>query len=358
MPHTKNAIGGGLLLTAGLSVGAVGAHPNHEHTDIPDEPDVVIAPASQPSDGRTPGGDEERRPAMRSIELPEPSVTIEVVGEHRMIRSNGIPSHATGTFPNAGNPNMIRAQRHTYRVPVTPVEASEPRPARPEFGVALNGVIMDSGTGEFWSPSGRRFGNPGRSGSEWNYEALGGGVPLGLDGNNAHVQPSGKYHYHGVPTGLLERLGGEAGIKRMLHVGWAADGYPIYGPFGYADPMDADSEIVELSSSYELREGARTQSPAGPGGVYDGTFTADYAYARGSGDLDECNGRFGVTPEFPGGTYYYVLTHDFPSIPRFWKGEPDASWQRGPGEGGRPDADKDRGRRGERRGRSGRSHRG
>jgi len=53
---------------------------------------------------------------------------------------------------------------------------------------------------------------------------------------------------------------------------------------------------------------------------------------KDAGDLDEANGRFGVTPEFPQGTYHYVLTDDFPFIPRQFKGTPDSSFFRhGPG---------------------------
>ncbi|MFN7138259.1 MAG: YHYH protein [Limisphaerales bacterium] len=92
--------------------------------------------------------------------------------------------------------------------------------------------------------------------------------------------------------------------------------------------------LKNLKSSYQLK---RSERPNGPGGKHDGTFVQDYEYVAGSGDLDECNGRFGVTPEFPEGTYYYVLTEDFPFIPRKFKGTPDSSFMRkGPAGGGRP----------------------
>ncbi|MDX1766179.1 MAG: YHYH protein, partial [Candidatus Saccharimonadales bacterium] len=55
------------------------------------------------------------------------------------------------------------------------------------------------------------------------------------------------------------------------------------------------------------------------GGPYDGTYEQDWEFVKEHGDLDECNGRQGVTLEFPGGTYYYVITDDYPSIPTcFW----------------------------------------
>jgi hypothetical protein len=80
-----------------------------------------------------------------------------------------------------------------------------------------------------------------------------------------------------------------------------------------------------MHSSYRLKNGTR---PNGPGGAYDGKFTADYEYVKGSGDLDECNGRFGVTPEFPQGTYHYYITDEFPWISRFWRGTPDTSFMK------------------------------
>ena len=52
-----------------------------------------------------------------------------------------------------------------------------------------------------------------------------------------------------------------------------------------------------------------------------GAFTQDYEYVEGSGDLDQCNGRYGVTPEFPEGIYYYVVTDDFPFFTRCLKGD-------------------------------------
>jgi hypothetical protein len=51
-----------------------------------------------------------------------------------------------------------------------------------------------------------------------------------------------------------------------------------------------------------------------------GAFTQDYEYVAGSGDLDECNGRFDVTPEFPSGIYHYYATDTWPFLTRCWKG--------------------------------------
>ena len=269
---------------------------------------------------RAPGGIAQQQEAGP---LPEPKVDIEIKDDFRIITSNGLPNHPTGKFPNRGNPNAIRAQNYTFRMPLKPKAAqqSAPRQGPPRggpvlFGVALNGVPFDPGTAEFWNNDRR-----------WNYEALSGKINLGVDANLAHVQPTGAYHYHGLPTGLIAKLQ-KKGAMTML--GYAADGFPIYSNWGYSDANDLKSPLRKLRSSYRLKEGQRPDGNDGPGGAYDGTFTVDWEYVKGEGDLDAYNGRTGVTPEYPQGTFYYVLTDEFPFIPRQYYGTPDASFQKGP----------------------------
>jgi hypothetical protein len=92
--------------------------------------------------------------------------------------------------------------------------------------------------------------------------------------------------------------------------------------------------MVEVKSSYRLKAGRRPTDNGQPGGTYDGIFVEDFEYIAGEGDLDECSGRFGVTPEFPEGVYHYVLTEDFPFIPRAFRGTPDPSFALRGGPGG------------------------
>lgn len=127
--------------------------------------------------------------------------------------------------------------------------------------------------------------------------------------------------------GLLAQLG----KRHPILIGYAADGFPIY------------AQTPENRSSYRLKSGTRPTGAAGPGGSYDGTYTADYDYVKGLGDLDEANGRTGATPEYPQGTYYYVATAEFPFYPRMLKGTPDASFRRGPPGGGAGGGSQNRG---------------
>ena len=255
--------------------------------------------------------------ALRLAGLPDekPEVAITLERESRVIRANGIPDHATGPFPGRGNPNKISPQRHEYRMPVAPKVAAQPTPlGMNPFGFALNGVVFDPAAAEWWRDD--------RT-SGWQYDALGGGRNLGIDAEHAHVQPTGTYHYHGLPLSLVARL--TEGKPKMALVGWAGDGFPIYGPWIPTKADDAGSPLKRAQSSYRTKSGERA---GGPGGNHDGTYVEDWQFVAGAGDLDACNGRTGPTPEFPGGTYYYVLTDDFPFIPRMWRGTPDPSFTR------------------------------
>jgi hypothetical protein len=274
-------------------------------------------------------------------------VAIRTVGDKRIIEANGIPDHKTGEFPNRGNPNSISEQKYRFEMPVKPTAADELIPLRRYlFGIALNGVVFDPGTAEIWLPGDKIVSRPGpgtrmASGVDrhrvWNYEGMG-RMNLGIDASHAHVQPNGAYHYHGLPTGLIELLQKKEGKDKMLLIGYAADGYPIYDEYGHTKADDVASPLKKLKPSYKLKEGNRPTGESGPGEKYDGTFVQDYEFTESSGDLDKSNGREGVTLEYPDGTYYYVITDTFPFVPRFFHAKPDASFEKqGPpgGPGGR-----------------------
>lgn len=248
------------------------------------------------------------------------SVSFRVENSFRIVEANGLPGHEIGDFPNQHDPMGVELQTHRLKMPVRPVRSIEPIPINMWwFGVAVNGVPFDP-SGPFWD---------GDDASGWQFEVLhpGNAIALGIDRNNAHTQIGGTYHYHGIPSGLLSQLasGNLSGVMPL--VGYAADGYPIYGPECPARADDLESPKRRLRSSYRLADGKRAN---GPLGRPDGRFVEDHVYDREYGDLDECNGRFGVTPEFPEGTYYYVLTDSFPYIPRFYRGQPDSSFKHGP----------------------------
>ena len=271
-----------------------------------------------------------------AIDAPNASLGIRSVsrwtcaGGLRTLGGNGIPNHPADSFPNANNPNRLSAQTVAFSTTLRPglPSGSGSRVRIP--GYALNGVRFDPGTGGRCASgvSGPNDCTLDRGAGEWVIEALGQtSFNFGVDANNAHVQPDGAYHYHGVPEGMLSTRA-RAG-QAMALVGWAGDGFPIYARFGHADPGASKSGLRVMRSSYRLKS---TPDPGRPavGVVPMGTFMQDYSFAKGSGDLDECNGRFGVTPEFPKGIYHYYATDNYPYIQRCVKGVSANAGREGP----------------------------
>ena len=255
-----------------------------------------------------------------------------ISGTTRTITSNSIPDHMVGLFgqvPGALNPNAITEQNETYNITTTPTAATSLTPLLgnngPDysFGVLFSGVELDPIPAEPFPHNGIFDPNVNW---EWNLEAL--NVNIGLDCNYAHVQPQGKYHYHGKPTLFLENLG--VPTNTMTLVGYAADGFPIYYKYAYSIATDNSSSIIEMTSSYQLKSGDRPgDGVTAPCDTYNGVYSNDYVYMDGLGTLDEANGRTGITPEYPAGTYYYIITDNFPSIPRYFRGTPSPDFEIG-----------------------------
>lgn len=234
----------------------------------------------------------------------------------RNLTANGIPDHDVGTFPNSGNPNIISQQSVSVSYSLDPVQTDGVTTLggpRGVTGYVLNGVKIDANTAGSCDDSGSSCSLIGNTGN-WSIEALGQtNFDFGTDDNNAHVQPNGAYHYHGMPEGFITKQGGNS--SSMTLIGWAADGFPIYARYGYSDAMDSTSAVKVITGSYQLVSSVSVSRPSTD--VYPlGTFSQDWEYVAGSGDLDECNGRAGVTPEFPDGVYHYFATDSYPYFQR------------------------------------------
>lgn len=263
----------------------------------------------------------------------EGQVCFDIGADTRTIVSNQLANHEVGSFPNA-DPTAIEVTRELDLTPTYTNQAiyvyDETGPPTPsndnfwQFGIASNGV-------EFHPMGLKPWENPDTGEENWEWQAkVTEEDETGLDAYGAHVTTAGNYHYHGDIVGLADE---EDGSRHSLIYGFAADGFPIYYKYSYSDPDDPTSSIIELQSSYQLKSGSRTGSgTAGedyPDGTYDGTYIQDFEYIANLGDLDECNGRTGITPEFPDGTYYYVITSDFPVTPNCFFGTPADDWKIG-----------------------------
>ncbi|MFK7948954.1 MAG: YHYH protein [Saprospiraceae bacterium] len=235
---------------------------------------------------------------------------------NRVMKTNALPNHSTGEFPRKGNPNTISAQDITYRIPLNPKLSGEPKWAR-EPGVALNGVKFEPETAE-------RF--VCETGEVYKIEAFQELVNLGLDYNHAHVQPTGAYHYHGVPTELVKLL--DKGEDLIL-IGYAKDGFPMYySKSGQYKPSYKLSEELRTGDACSYKNPRQGMDKELNNTQPDGTFVSDWEYVNGLGELDECNGM-----EI-NGQYAYFVTDEYPYVSRCLKGVFTEKRPKGPPPGG------------------------
>ena len=291
---------------------------------------------------------------------------------HAYVRSYGLASYVMGpwyldaaktqAFPNW--PVSRVAIRRFVRNPAP--AASKSLTGLGSIGMFVNGVSMfDNRDGFVWNGSAE----VGQGTGYWNRDAwINEGVTF--DSGFAHQEQSGNYHYHAHPPYLRNQLGDNnvynaqngtftestAGLHHSPILAWVADGFPLYGPYGYSDPNNAASPVTRMRSGFVLRNGqngsdaltsTRATIPAwaqraygvgagqsGPpvGATYPlGRYLEDNAYlgdltnpSTGQKhvpgvdfDLNEWNCRFCVTPEFPNGTWAYFCTVKADGTPQF-----------------------------------------
>lgn len=292
-----------------LTSGCGGSSPGAAEVSAPKE-DLVTTDSSSIEE---PGASLNDDQFLGEYEMIDPifgtDITVRFENNSRIITSNSLPNHETGDFPNENNPNTISAQDNLWSFPLNPVFTGEPQPAY-VVGVAVNGVKFEPGTDEKVICE---------SGEVYPVEGLQDVVELGMDLNNAHVQPTGEYHYHGISDLLVEILSSDGDL---VHVGFARDGHLIYF-----------SDSSNYSPSFLLGTGVRSGSecfytpgrgePLKFGLEKDGSLTADWEFDASHGELDQCNGAV------VNGGYAYFVTRSFPFFPRCLMGEFEAE-ARGP----------------------------
>ncbi len=252
------------------------------------------------------------------------------------ITTEGVPSYATGPFLD-GNPSQASAQGAIYKMPLTPTpNTTNPTATNPgNIGIFINGVsLFDWRDGVAWNNNTQALcGGPGnppcpggpQASQDWNRDAIP-AEKAGFDCSKGHPA-MGNYHHHQNPSAFkldkvvisnicnLYDADGLYALDDTKHsplIGFAYDGYPIYGAFGYQNTTGGGG-ITRMKSSYLLNTATtRAAGPPTTGTYFNGYFKEDYIYVANSTSdyLDEHNGRFCVTPEYPNGTYAYFATVD------------------------------------------------
>ena len=256
------------------------------------------------------------------------------------VNATGIPAYPVGPYLD-GNPNQAGNQNSIFKFPLipTPNTGTPTATGLGNIGVFINGVsIFNYSDAVSWKNSTGAFaGGPlgGAGDGVWNRDAIK-YERAGFDCSKGH--PAGtNYHHHQNPSAFKNDLNlisnvcnlydadGLYVINASQHsplLGFAYDGYPIYGAYAYAN-ADGTGGIVRMKSSYQLRNiTTRTTNASGASVTAGppvnttyplGSFQEDYEYVAHTGDasyLDVHNGRFCVTPEYPSGIYCYFATVD------------------------------------------------
>ncbi len=277
--------------------------------------------------------------------------SVQYSSDYSYISASGLPSYIIGPYLD-GNPALGTDNEHIFKIPLNPVENTGTLTSTPlgAIGVFINGVPMyDYKDGASYSSSAGDDDQMSGDGV-WNRNAIlaendgfdcakghpspifsGGGGPGGGPGSTLE---GGTYHHHQNPTAFnldlvelsdicdLYLADGLYAINTSEHsplIGYAFDGFPVYGAYGY-DNVNGTGGIVRIESSYQERNITERTHYADGTDVTDGPavsttfpighYREDYEYIAGSGHLDEHNGRFCVTPEYPNGIYCYFATVD------------------------------------------------
>ncbi len=240
-------------------------------------------------------------------------LTISLSGDYCVFQTNNIPNHDFNDGTRAF-PNNVSAQNNSFQIIAAPSDEASTTALSlvTDNAILLNGVKVDLLAAACFGVGDGKIGCNDIN-QAWRYDPMFAANGFLVDSHNAHSQGNGSYHYHGKPNALY--LDDDSAVSPL--VGFAADGYPIFGPY-----FDDNGTIRKAVSSFQVISGSRPSGTDSPGGNYDGTYRDDYQYIEDYGDLDECNG---MTLD---GVYGYFITDGFPYVLNCFKGIPDDSFHK------------------------------
>lgn len=262
------------------------------------------------------------------------------------VSTKGVPAYPTGPFQD-GNPSQASDQNAIFKIPLSPQQntGTKTPTTAGNIGIFINGVaLFDYRDGVAWNTTTNALcggpGNPTCPGGmgttqAWNRDAVLAEKP-GFDCAKGHPA-MGNYHHHQNPSAFkldltvistvcnLYDADGLYVVNPNQHsplIGFAYDGFPIYGAYGYKN-ADGTGGITRIKSGYQLRNITVRTHHANGTDVADGPavsatyplgyFREDYEFVSRPTEadyLDIHNGRFCKTPEYPNGTYAYFCTVD------------------------------------------------
>tara|TARA_R100001015_G_C4629670_1_gene190703 strand:- start:850 stop:3114 length:2265 start_codon:yes stop_codon:yes gene_type:complete len=224
-----------------------------------------------------------------------------------------IPNHSASSYAelddSVKNVKIPRTGNSNYGVGATKTDT----PSGP-VGVFKNGVLAFSyKSSNAWTGAGTYTENSYIA-NRFDKDSCEGFTALGPDLEGV-VTPINTYHYKSAPKCIYDT---DSTAHSPL-LGYAFDGNPIYGPYGYTTALDSGSAPKLMTPSWRLKGlSNRTNGPDFDSYFYpSGYFQEDYEYVSGLGDLDRYNGRTCITPEYPGGVYAYFTTVDSSHEPVF-----------------------------------------
>jgi hypothetical protein len=220
-----------------------------------------------------------------------------------------IPGYSIGPWNT--DPNIPSNQNFVFKITLHP-EQNTGNPV----AVGLGAVgVWSNGVAVYDASDGMTYNNDGT----WHRNAYY-FEGISFDDCLGHPDQSGCYHHHVNPKCLYND---SDNTQHSPIIGYAFDGYPIYGAYGYSNP-NGSGGIRRMRTSYQLRTNmvnrdtlpngtiltSAKYGPAVSSSYPLGDFLEDYIYIPNSGDLDSNNGRFCVTPDYPSGIYAYFVTID------------------------------------------------
>jgi hypothetical protein len=271
-----------------------------------------------------------------------PSLSVACSSTTVTVQSNGIPTYQY----IAMTPNGLQAKSYTFNFPRSPSVAASTTavPLLGNVGVSVNGIPI-YGVNEGPQPTSDAYGDP-----------IAAAI---LDQCGSHSAQQGTFHYHKLLVKCLIQSAvsssqpwnnaDPSSSQASPIIGYAFDGFPIYGPYECTDI--GCTSVQEMLSSwdntgYQAGTAGCTSSAACSSGyctdvMINGAQTTacvpktcvwsnnTYTSKAGLEYLDRCNGHFG-----PNGDYHYHTTSAFPYILGCYRGTATSNGGNGTPPGG------------------------